>query len=228
MARIIYTGLVSNINGSIAGTTFQRNAYGHTIKKKPNIVNPNRPKQSVIKANMQIVSGAWLTLTPAVRSAWAAYALSFPVASRLNPSSFLSGHALFNRINLFRLAAGNNVFSTSPSMVADSILPPTIEVNRVGATLIYFNDYASSLNNMQVVCFLSGRVKPTQLYDRTKTRFMGNFKATITDHVDVAAPYIAQFGVLPSTGDNIFLRTVYYSLVNGQMIDSNPINIVVG
>lgn len=228
MARIIYTGLVSSINGSIAGTTFQRNAYGHTIKKKPNIVNPNRPKQFTIKANMQVVSGAWLTLSAATRSAWAAYALSFPVASRLNPSSFLSGHALFNRINLIRLSTGNSIFTSAPSMVADSILPPTIEVNRVGGVLTYYNDYASSLNNMQVACFLSGNVKVTQLYDRTKTRFMGTFKATITDHVDVQAAYIAQFGVLPNPGDNIFLRTLYYSLVNGQVIDSNPVNIVVG
>lgn len=228
MARIIYTGLVSNINGSIAGTTFQRNAYGHTIKKKPNIVNPNRPKQAQIKAYMQQISGAWLTVGATVRAGWAAYALSFPVASRLNPSSFLSGHAMFIRANLIRVAAGGSPLLSAPVMVSDSIPAPTIEVNRVGATLIYFNDFASSLMNMHVSCYLSGRVKETQLYDRTKTRFMGTFDPGVTDNINIAAPYTSQFGVLPATGDHVFLRTVYWSSVNGQVIDSNPVNIIVG
>jgi hypothetical protein len=228
MARIIYTGIVTSINGSIAGTTFQRSAYGHTIKKKPTIVNPNRPKQQFSKAAMQAISGAWLTLTPAVRSAWAAYALSFPVPSRLNPSAILSGHALFNRINFIRLAAGDNIFTTSPSMVADTIAPPSINVYRSGGNLIYLNDYASSLNNMQVSCYISGTVKVTQLYDRTKTRFMGTFKATITDHVDITAAYTAQFGGVPATSDYVFVRTVYWSRVNGQVIDSLPTQTIVG
>lgn len=227
MARIIYTGIVTSINGSIAGTTFQRSAYGHTIKKKPTIVNPNRPNQQQAKAAMQAISGAWLTLTPAVRSAWAAYALSFPVPSRLNPSAILSGHALFNRINFIRVAAGNSIFTASPAMVAESIPGPSIDVDRVGGVLTYFNDYASSLNHMHVSCYVSGRVKQTQLYDRTKTRFMGTFQATITDHVDITAAYLKQFGVLVTTGDFIFLRTVYWSDQNGQVIDSLPSQIQV-
>lgn len=227
MARIIYTGIVTSINGSIAGTTFQRSAYGHTIKKKPTIVNPNRPNQQQAKAAMQAISGAWITLTPAVRSAWAAYALAFPVPSRLNPSAILSGHALFNRINFIRVASGNTVLTASPTMVADSIPGPSIDVHNSAGQLYYFNDFASSLNNMNVSCYVSGLVKITQLYDRTKTRFMGTFNPAITDNVVITTPYIKQFGVLANTGDYIFLRTVYWSRVNGQVIDSLPSQIQV-
>jgi len=228
MARIIYTGLVTSINGSIAGTTFQRSAYGHTVKKKPNIVNPNRAKQTARKQGMQEVAQAWRTLSPAVRAAWSAYSLAFPVASRLNPSSFLSGHALFLRTNLIRKVDFNTLLTTAPSMVADSLTVGTVEVNRVGGTLIYFNDSDSDLNNLNADCYVSSRVGATQLYDRTKTRWCGEMQLVSSDSVDITTSYLNQFGQLPNTGDHIFLRTVYWSIVNGQVIDSNPVNIVVG
>jgi hypothetical protein len=228
MARIIYSGLVSSINGSIAGTTFQRSAYGHTVKKKANIVNPNRAKQTARKQTMQVVSQQWRALSAATRSAWAAYALAFPVASRLNPSSFLSGHALFLRTNMIRQLAGQSLFTTAPTMISDSLLVGAVEIDRVGGTLIYFNDSDSDHNNLRTLCYVSSRIGVTQLYDRTKTRFMDSFMLTAADQVDITAPFLAQFGQLPNTGDNVFLRATYYSTVNGQVIDSNPVNIVVG
>ena len=113
-------------------------------------------------------------------------------------------------------------------MIADALTPGTIEVQRVGGTLIYFNDSDSDHNNLTVYAYISSIVGATQLYDRTKTRFMAGYALTSADQVDVTTRYLAQFGQLPNTGDNVFLRTIYISLVNGQVIDSNPVNVVVG
>lgn len=228
MARIVYSALVSSINGSIAGTTFQRNAYGHTIKKKPNIVNPNRKAQQPRRAALQLISQTWQSLTGAERAQWQAQAIAFPVPSRLNPSASLTGHALWLRLNLMVRMMNLSIRTSVASTPQDVLNVGTIEVNRVGATLIYFNDSDSTLSQLNTLCFVSAPIKVTQLYDRSRTRFMGYFALPSVDQVDITTAYIAQFGALPNTGDNIFLKVVYVNLNNGQMIFYPPQNIVVG
>lgn len=227
MARIIYSGLVSSINGSIAGTTFQRNAYGHTIKKKPNIVNPNRIAQQPRKSSMQLVSQTWQTLTPAQRTAWNNQAVAHPVPCRLNPSANLSGHALWLRLNLLQRTAGLSLITTMTNAAQDTLLPGTSEIQRVGATLIFFDDSDSSLNNLVVMCFLSGVVKATQLYDRSRTRFMGSFALPALDQIDITAIYTSTFGSLPVAGNSVFLKRVYVNATNGQVIEFPQQNVQV-
>src|SRR5690606_31037464 len=97
MARIKYTALVESIRGSIQGTTFQRNAYGYTVKGKPNMVNPNTNLQSASKRNMSGIAQAWSSLSDSDRNAWDTWAATNPVPSRLNPDANLTGFAQFTR-----------------------------------------------------------------------------------------------------------------------------------
>lgn len=227
MARIIYSALVTSINGSVGGTTFQRNAYGHTIKKKPNIVNPNRPRQQARKANLQFLAQHWQNLTTVQRDAWASYAIAHPVPSRLNPSSNLSGHAIWLRTNLLRLTMGQTLLDTITNVNSDGLLGGTIEVQRIGGTLIYFDDSDSTLNNMDVLCYVSAPVKATQQYDRSLTRFMDFFSLSSVDQVDITSVYLAQFGALPTVGQFIFLRRIYLNRTNGQIIEYPATNFVI-
>lgn len=227
MARIIFSALVSTINGSIAGTTFQRNAYGHTVKKKPTIVNPNRRAQQPRKASMQFISQQWQNLSAAQRTAWANQAVTYPVPSRLNPAANLTGHALWLRLNLLRLLMGATVINNITAAAQDTLVPGTSEIQRVGGTLIFFDDSDSTLDHFDVLCFVSNQVKPTQLYDRSRTRYMGTFPLLVADQIDITAAYLAQFGTLPTTGDSIFLKRLYLNGYNGQLVEFRQQNVQV-
>lgn len=227
MARIVYSALVQSINGTIAGTTFQRNAYGHTIKKKPNIVNPNRLAQQPRKQAVQYVSQQWAAMTAAQRTAWNNQAVTYPVPSRLNPNANLSGHALWLRANLLLQLIGGGVI-TNITVPAQSVITPGDPIiQRVGATLTYFDDTASSLANVYAMGYLSGIVKLTQTYDRSRARFCGFFNIAGTDHVDVTTAYTQLFGVLPVIGQSVFLKRIYFNAVNGQVVEYKAQNFVV-
>ena len=227
MARIVYTGLVSSINGSIGGTTFQRNAYGFTIKKKPNIVNPNRVLQQARKATLQNVSQAWATLTGAQRSNWASYATSYPVPSRLNPSAYLSGQALWLRTNLLRLQYGAARLDTITSTLQDTLSLGSIGLVNSGGHLTYSDATTSALGNMVELIYLSQSVKVSQLYDRSRTRFIGMMNINGTHSIDLAAAYTSIFGLLPNGGTYVFLKRVYLNTTNGQVIAYPPTSQIV-
>ena len=95
MARIIYSGLVTSIRGSIGGTTFQNNAYGFTVKNKANMVKPNTVSQNLSKLVFSLAVKAWGTLTVANRANWDSWAATYPQFAKNNPSSVLSGFAVF-------------------------------------------------------------------------------------------------------------------------------------
>ncbi len=102
MARIQYTALVNRIAGSIAGTTFQRNAYGHTIKTKPNTVNKNTQAQAEKKALILAISKNWALMSNKDRKSWRRQAQSNPIKSRLNKDSSLNGYNYYMKYNLIQ------------------------------------------------------------------------------------------------------------------------------
>jgi hypothetical protein len=227
MARIKYTGLIESINGSVDGTTFQRNAYGHTIKKKPNMVNPNRSKQQLNKGNLQYCAQQWAALTDPQRAAWVAYATAYPVPSRLNPAAYLSGHAVWLRTSLLRLLATYNVATDIIDPTQAALTPSFEGVTRSGAELNFVDTSGAPGGDYIVMFFASFPVKVTQLYDRSRTRYLGFLIMGMVDTIDLAAPYSSQFGILPETGDYIFTKVVYLNMNNGQVYTAPPVNTLV-
>lgn len=225
MARIIYSALVTSINGSIGGTTFQRNAYGHTVKKKPNIVNPNTIRQAPPRRALQTLAGIWATMTIAQRNAWDAYATANPVPSRLNPASNLTGHAQWIRINLLRLQAGFSVLITIVSS-AQSVLDFTGPVlTNTAGVLTYGDDATDTLDVMQVNAYASAPVKSSIRYDKSRTRFMGTFDLTGAGiFANITNAYVNTFGSLIATGQYAFIRPVYWNRNNGQVIYTPSVN----
>ena len=81
MARIIYSALVTQIKGSVGGTTFQSNAYGFTIKNKASVVKPRTMLQERSKKFFASATGAWRKLSQTNRDTWVSWAAAmWPVA----------------------------------------------------------------------------------------------------------------------------------------------------
>lgn len=216
MARIKYSALVDSIRGSIAGTTFQSNSYGYTVKAKPNVSRPS----SVYQVQQQILFGlavrSWRALSGTNRANWNTWASTYPQYSKFNPAAELSGFAIFVKVHVYRFMAGLSVQSNP---VVSEYAPDTFSLGiaETGTTLdVYFYSTTED-ENWYVLFSVSRYFPPSTNFIGSKCRFFGS--ATNTDRViDIKTAYIEKFGSIPAGGDKIALSYVMIGKDNGQVI----------
>lgn len=114
MAKVKFGGGVSDIRGSIGGTVFSRNSSGAYMREKVSPVNPNTPRQSVVRGRLTLLSKFWQTLNSGLRIAWKNFANQHPVTNAFGAQVTLSGSLMFNRVNGVVLNLGGTILSTPP------------------------------------------------------------------------------------------------------------------
>lgn len=210
---------MQSINGSIQGTTFQRNAYGNTVKAKPTMVKPARFKQQNRKNTFSQASQSWKGLTQAERDQWITYATTYPRPTRLNPNSYLNGFNYFLMANQFyRLHAPNGIIQ-SPSGAQGSVTVFLIEIVRTGGALeVNIIDQAVGANWVALIYLTrplgdgQEAVQPTPIFMQAFGLF-GISGGTVTN------AYFEQFGIVAETGDWLGLRVVLQKADNGQVLE---------
>jgi hypothetical protein len=216
MARIKYTALVESIKGSIQGTTFQANAYGYTIKGKPNMLNPNTQFQNVSKSRFSRATQEWKNLTSGNRAAWDAYANNFPIPSRKNPDAYLSGFAAFTRWQ-----ALSNLFSGSiladPSGDQGTIDASTPQIELITNQLYILPDVSSTEGPWVLHLFMTRPLSPTQTFLKSWLRHVITLPDSQWVDEEITAQYIQRFGNLPAEGDLVGCQQVYQNTTNGQV-----------
>lgn len=221
MARIIYSALVDSIQGSIQGTTFQRNAYGHTVKGKPNMVNPNTPRQNARKRTFSAATQAWRNLTTGQRSAWDAYANAFPVPSRKNPSAYLSGLAAFTRWHAIMFQRNSTVL-TSPAGAQGTAVVNQQELVISAGVLHALLDISVTNGPWIAFVYLSRPLQPTQAFIKSWQRYtVSALIATWADFA-ISTEYIAIFGAIPALGNLVGMQVVMLNTTNGQVLFGAP------
>ena len=218
MARIIYSGLVTEIAGSIGGTTFQRNAYGFTIKNKPNMVNAKKPLQNTRKTSFASTSQKWRGLTQTQRDLWIALSLSQPVPSRLNPNSNLNGFNLFCRYHNFLALVDDVATLTNPSGVFASLSGYSNTLRFLGPAFQWFPQGVIAGVDWYYTVFLTNRMGAGQIFVQETPIYMTFHIGTLNVPVNLNTVFPNQFGVLPSVGDRLGCRVVMINTLSGQII----------
>lgn len=108
MAKVTYSALITNISGSLSGSTLKRIKGGSIIRDRQHTRNPNTAMQHAVKGHMIELSVSWSDLTSVQQKLWNTYAA-------LNPKS-MSGFNAYIMLNLRLLAADYSSFivQTSP------------------------------------------------------------------------------------------------------------------
>lgn len=213
MARIKYSALVESIAGSIGGTTFQRNAYGFTVKKKPNIVNPNYASQQVFKQRMLSLSHQWQTLTATERGYFENWSALYPIPARLNQDAYLGGQQIFMKVNLIAAQLDKIVFQ--PSAVPQTLPYQLTALYMDGPDLRVELTMDSAVNDIWCVLYMLPRLTATQNTTRNRTRFVtiaSNFLDTDVLDTEVTG-FQQKFGFQPVAGDQIFVKWAFFQLL---------------
>lgn len=217
MARIIYGALAESIRGSIGGTTFQKNAYGYTIKKKPNMIHPNTSWQQAQKIVFMKAVMAWSQLTAAQRLDWEAWASTYPQYAKHNAASQLSGFAVFVRQHCHRFLAGLDV-DTNPTYTVYAASVGAMALSQAAGVL--YSDYTDSTGTEEywVNIFLSYPMSACQNFIGTKTRFFRRVSNLDDGGYNITNLWTAKFGAIPAVGQQLAWRLVYYGSDNGQVL----------
>lgn len=136
-ALILFGGGVSELRGSIGGTTFSRNSSGAYARNRTKPVNPNTTKQSNIRALFSSIAQSWRTLTQAQRLTWRTLAPTFPRVNKLGQTVPLTGFQLYQKCNTNNIVCGHAIVN-----IIDSVDTPVIQyidsvtVDRSASTML--------------------------------------------------------------------------------------------
>lgn len=202
MARVSYGAFVTEINGSIGGTTFQSNRYGFSVKNKNYPGNSNSTSRVEVKNAIRAISQHWNVITQIQRDAWNTFAATYPQPSKHNSSSYLSGFAIFLKYN-FWYFIHFDILQDSPgaNIPLLAVFSPTLVIS--GSDLI-FNEHPSFSESFLFISIsLSAPVNPSLTYGKNRTRYIGFTYAT-GDGISLASKYIETFGSLPPVSSFVF------------------------
>jgi len=206
MARIVYSGLVNSIRGSVGGTTFQKNAYGYTIKNKANVIKPNTARQSLQKRAMQLAIQGWMDLSPTDRAIWNSWAGSYPQYSQHNPTSQLTGYAVYVRRNVLQAFIGSPLLD-SPGSIPPILPALTIVLSQPSGFLSFTTGGTTGSSDLTYWLYLSGQVRPSREFVGSLPKFIASFFVNPTVH-DIFSEYVLIFGAEPNPGDYVLCNLV--------------------
>lgn len=206
MARIKYTALIESIRGSIAGTTFQSNKYGFTVKKKPNMTLPRSRLQRIRQNDFSVSAREWRNTTQTERDRAISYASTFPQYARHNPDAQLDGYGIWMKITPLRLATGHGFMSGYPI-----VMPALVELTWVltlSGGVLSIDMTASNQDELWIaIYYISRPLSPTINFVGSRTRLISSDPAATHSRV-ITDAYIDLFGGLPAVGDLVALDVV--------------------
>jgi hypothetical protein len=223
MARIVFGALASEIRGSIGGTTFQRNAYGFTAKNKSNMVRPNTVLQDRGKLYLSRATKYWNFLSEGRRTEWNAWAAANPQYAYNNPSSMLSGHAVYVRRAVYQLmlSFGISDLTWGPGAVSNIDVPTSMSLVTDGTELLF--DITWQIGTESFVCLysISNVASDSKKFVGSSLRFI-EAQTTTDGSMSFALAYVNMFGKLPAVATRVNLSYILVGVANGQV--TAPVN----
>lgn len=220
MALIKFGNGVAEKSGKEGGTVYARNQYGAYSRKWTKPVYPASTKQLAVNASFGAQSQVWRTLTVIQQAAWAALAATVEFRNRLGETIYLSGQAMFNKLNQNLISAGGTAITVPPLYSV-----PTAPTSGTGAISLGGGTHTVAYTPTPVPAGVVFQIwaTPGQSLGRTavkgKFRLVANVAAAAASPANIKAAYQAIFGV-PVLG-----ATVWYQIkaVNIQTGVESPV-----
>ena len=207
MARCKYGALVTEIRGSVGGSTFQNNAQGFSLKNKGYQKNPRTSSQIARRSNLIQAIRMWQQMQPAERQNCESWCAAYPQYAKNDPTKLIKAYNVFLRCqsiyNLFEIEALG-----APFFAPRTIEPFTFSVAVDNGFLYISVNNSQSIESNHLFFFLSRPISPTQNFQRTQTRYI--FHTYDDDqYQQCGSEYFSAFGMIPIENDIIFLRVVF-------------------
>lgn len=146
MALVKFGGGITQMTGSIGGTTFARNRYGNYARARTKPTNPNTALQQGVRASLTFLTERWAqTLTAAQRTAWNLYGSNVVMTNKLGESMNLSGFNHYVRSNMVRKQTGSAIIDAGPVVFELPETDPTYAITATEAAQTVDNAFDITL-----------------------------------------------------------------------------------
>lgn len=209
---------VSDIVGSIGGTTYARNGSGAYMRNRTHPINPQTPAQTLVRSIFGALSTGWRSITSGQRTTWidAAQGPLGQRTNRLGEVIQLTGQQLYVSLNQIRQLFGLASLPAAPSSptVMAQVSSVTLDVSGLALTsTIVTVDLtpAFSVAASDVLVYASPPLPPGRSRSKSATyRLIGTYAAAATAvAIDLMADYTAAHGSpTVADGDVVWFRVV--------------------
>lgn len=205
MARVQNSGLLGNITGSLAGTTFQNGISGQIVRKKPVPKKAFNNAQQNIRLIQTQLNYYWAQLTESERAMW----------NGKIGSTFKTGKAAFLNANFYRLFYGQSIIDTpSYNPAPPPLAPDTLVWDN--PDLLLGNDASYSIVDYMVILKMSYPVGQTVTKSRNNLRLI-NLTPAGTILFTTSPYYEDTVFVTPAVGMKIWVSTALQHRTSGDV-----------
>lgn len=212
MANIQTGSLVTNISGSIGGTTFQRGTHGLIARNKSYPPNFNTPDQNYCRALLVQLQTEWQKLSDTQRVTWQAWAKFQNLKSGKFTSIDFYGQEAFIQTNFYSLQNGLTLI-TDPVFTAYSLNPTAYAFSHEPASLTLNVSTTLVGNVYQPVVQISAPQMSSR--NAPSGQLKNCYASYITDNqFSINVDYIKAFGKVPTIGQMVFATIGLIQLSN--------------
>jgi hypothetical protein len=212
MARIKYGGIITDISGSVGGSTFQKSLFGNTLRNKPIPHKSATPSQLIVRSNMMQLHAAWSGLTNDQRLQWNRFINFSGQTIRKDSGVTMTGHDLFIKYNMFRLISG---LSPLGSFVYKSDFPMSTFSFTFNWGISLIGNFRSIMNPSQSWFLLkvSSIKKPSIVFSPIGLLYIPVPVVSLIDF-DITPIYRTLFGLVPVSGECIHYSIRFFSTIS--------------
>lgn len=231
MANVRHGGGVVEMRGSIAGTTFSRNGFGAYTRARVKPINPATVFQMSVRSNLSAISKRWgTTLTEGQRMAWNEAGKLFGTLNKLGENVLMSGIALYQRLNLAMLNAGET-YVDDPPVTLDVPAASSVVLTATAGTpdVLTFNVLPVP-PGAPIVLYLTAtpQFTPGRSFVKNDYRFIG-ISTDVTNPVDIVALWKTRFDDADfAAGMKIGVGVAYLNTDSGALSPAVTQSVIIG
>lgn len=217
---------VSQLSGSVGGTTASRNKGGQYFRNRAIPTNPNSTAQQTVRTNLATASAAWSGLTAGQRQAWVEWARQNPVINNLGNSVLLSGQQAYIQLNSRILLDGATQISTPPIVTSPDGFTSITQDGDIGAgdTDLTFSPALDSGNKIMLFACVVNSAGIS--YVENLYRFIAFSAADQASPWDNQSAIEAVLGTLV-VGQTLHVKALQYNPSTGQVSTPKTTSVVI-
>ena len=173
MAVIRLGSIVTDIAGSIGGTTFRRTGTGHAVYNKQGRQVKSAFAKASRKNQLGNIFSNWYNITESEREQWAINASNYPIKDKFGSTKYLTGRQLFTKLNA-QLLPANRTSNVSEFDTFVELAPTNIQYFNISDNVLSLNIDGNFKEQFIYVSMYQirrqGRVKPHAHFKRTAVR----------------------------------------------------------
>jgi len=214
MATIKLGMLVSNIAGSIGGTTFRRFRGGVQVYNKAKGASDSKTLRNPKIKQLNDVASSWKSLTATAQNNWKSAALLFSFFDKFGDPKFLTGFELYVKLFNFNKNIGSPL--PDPTTLSNTVTTSNLSNIVLNLGSPYFIEFANVVANTTVI------VRITQISNMsisptfTNREIFYSQSIAVNKQLDFSTEFLAKF---PNVKANEVFA-VYYTFQNSDGFQS--------